>query len=306
MSESMGQSQIANCKYLRLSDLAPFRHGFFTSRRPVEGRYAGRHMTAQRGHSVEFTDYRAYTPGDELADVDWKAFARTDRLFVKLFEHQSDMAVHLLVDASASMAYGGETGPTKFDHAARLAAAIAFLVLRQQDQASIALAQNGLATFVRPAAAMAQLPGMLDALESATPAGSAQLADALRQMAPMTARRSLLVVLSDLLDDRDAVLSALALYRHRGSDAVVFQVLHADELDLPRVGPAIFEDSETAQRLRVTSDQVRDAYRQRMTRFIADWRNALRARGISHTVVSTATPYTAALRDYLVSRAATA
>src|SRR5438105_10244877 len=94
-------------KYLRLEDMRSLQRVFFSRRRPVDGRYAGRHATTQRGHSVEFSDYRQYLPGDELGDVDWKVYGRTDKMFIKLFEHETDMTVHLLIDASASMGYRG-------------------------------------------------------------------------------------------------------------------------------------------------------------------------------------------------------
>ena len=144
-------------RYLRVEDLRRLRHLFFAARRPVDGRYAGRHASPQRGHAVEFSDYREYAPGDELGDVDWRVYGRSDRLFIKLFEHQTDMTVQLLVDASASMGYAGldvgspsrltrlrrparrpgaglgaASRASKYDQACLLAGAIAFLAIKQQ------------------------------------------------------------------------------------------------------------------------------------------------------------------------------
>jgi len=132
-----------NRKYLRTQDLRRLKNVFFSSRRVVEGQYAGRHASPQRGHSVEFNDYRQYMPGDEVADIDWKVYGRSDKMFIKLFEHQSDMTVNLVVDGSASMAYAGLDGRySKYDHACLMAAAIAFLTTKQQDKVSFALANR--------------------------------------------------------------------------------------------------------------------------------------------------------------------
>jgi len=120
-----------NSKYLRVTELRRMRNMFFASRRVVEGQYAGRHATSMRGHSVEFNDFRQYMPGDELADIDWKVYGRTDKLFIKLFEHQSDMTVNLLVDASASMAYSGmddKGGRSKYDQACMLASSATYFL----------------------------------------------------------------------------------------------------------------------------------------------------------------------------------
>ena len=292
-------------KYLRVQDLRRLRHLFFSSRRVVEGQYAGRHMSPQRGHSVEFKDYREYTQGDEIGDIDWKVYGRSDRLYVKLFEHQSDMTVNLLVDASASMGYAAVKGErTKYDHAAMMAAAIAFLTTKQQDKVSFAMARDGLQSFLRPQGSFTQLHSILGALESVEPAGEAGLADALRSLARIATRRGVLVVISDLLDDLDAVFEALSIWAHRGSEVIVFHTLHADELKLPPLFEANFIDSESGEHLRLNVEDVRDVYDQKMRAFLDTVATWCRARRIDYNLVSTATPYHEALTQYLFTRAA--
>lgn len=282
------------------------RNMFFASRRVVEGQYAGRHATSMRGHSVEFNDFRQYMPGDELADIDWKLYGRTDKLFIKLFEHQSDMTVNLLVDASASMAYSGIDGSgkrSKYDQACMLAAAIGFLTTSQQDKVAFALAQNGLSNFVRPHGSISHFCQVLREMESAKPAGKSGLSDALRKMAPLIGRRGLLIVLSDLLDEPEEVLNALSVWTHRGSEVILLHVLHADELRLPPVAEALFIDSETGKRLSTNVGDIRQAYEQRLSEFLGLWSSNCKGRGIDYKMVSTDMNYSDALEQYLFQRA---
>lgn len=329
-------------QYLRPADLRRLKRLFFSSRRPVVGQYAGRHASPQRGRSVEFIDYRQYLPGDPLSDVDWKAYGRSDKLFIKLFEHQSDMAINLLLDGSASMAYGKGQGerakgqaeirlhapPTsstplapgpfplalgphspalssKFDHAARLAAAIAFLTTQQRDRVSFGVAQEGLRNFLPARESPDHLQGILAAMEHTRPGGTAGLPAALRQMIGAIPRRGLLIVLSDLLDDQDQILAALTLFAHRGGQAILFHVMHPDELRLPDLpgGEALFLDSEAPQRVTVNVAELRQEYDVRIKQFLQSWAAACAHRGIDYKLVSTATPCHQALEQYLYSRA---
>lgn len=294
-----------NSRYLRVEDLRRLRNLFFSSRRVVEGLYAGRHASPKRGQSVEFKDYREYFPGDEIGDIDWKVYGRSDRLCVKMFEHQSDMTVNLLIDASASMGYAAVPGErTKFDHACMLAAAIGFLTTKQQDKVSFGLAQNGLQQFQRPLSSFKHLGDILRRMEQAKPDGEAGLADAVRSLASLVRRRGVLVLVSDLLDDLDPLFEALSIHTHRGSEVILFHVLHDDELKLPPMHEAVFIDSETGQRVKLHVDDVRSAYEEKMRQFLDTCAAASRARGIDYNLVSTATPYHKALEHYLFTRAA--
>lgn len=299
-------NQPAARRHLQPADLRRLRHLLFSSRRAVEGRFAGRHRSKQHGRSVAFTDYREYTPGESLADLDWKVFGRSDRLFVRIFEHQSDMTVHLVLDASASMDYprdAGQAHARKFDHACRLAAAIAFLTTRQQDAVGLVIARQGLPQMIRPASSFSHLNAILDAMEQLTPGGTAHLAEALSGLAGIASRRSLALVFSDLLEDREPILHALAAFTHRGGEAVLFHVMHADELELPDLQDAVFLDSETSHRVRLNVPDIRQAYRRRVREFLAGWQSACRVRGMDYNLVSTATPYEKVLERYLFGRA---
>lgn len=324
-------------RYLRVQDMGVFADVLFAPRRPIRGLYAGRHTSRQRGHCVEFNDYREYTPGDEVGDIDWKVFGRSDRLFIKLFEHQTDMTVSLLVDASASMGYAGlnPTGPqkqdnnswsamlkalnskrntndarsatdnpSKYDQACLMAAAIAFLTVRQQDRVGFYLARRGLYRELTARGGFIHLYRLLRMMEEVRPRGKAGLAEAIHTLARRLPRRGLLVVFSDLMEDRDETLRALNTVASRGGEAIVFHILHGEELRLPDLDEAVFVDSETGRHIRLNVPDVREAYESRVRESSDRWRNALTSRGIDYHLVSTATHYHEAIRDYLFTRAA--
>ena len=309
-------------RYLRIADLRRLRHLVFSARRPVEGLYAGRHASPQRGHSVEFNDYREYSPGDEIGDIDWKVYGRSDKLFIKLFEHHTDLSVSLLVDASASMAYRGlrDDGsprpggygadpfrwPSKYDHACLMAAALAFLITRQQDKVAFGVARQGLAAYRQPSAAPAHLQNILQAMAGVAPDGEADLPQAVRALARRARSRGLLILFSDLLEPQQPILQALSMFTQRGSEVIVFHTLHPDELHLPKLAEAVFVDSETAARVRLNVDDVAPEYRRRLKRFLDGWSRAFQARGIDYNLVSTGTPYDQALARYLLRRTSVA
>lgn len=343
MAEALRTSEVqTERRYLRVEDLRRLRHLVFAARRPIEGQYAGRHASPQRGHSVEFSDYRQYSPGDEIGDIDWKVYGRSDKLFIKVFEHQTDLTVSLLVDASASMAYRGlnepaavapadaDDGggaswlgnvplvrqkrghndadgaierPSKYDHSCLMAAAIAFLITEQQDKVAFGVAQNGLQAYHEPVGAPAHLQSILHAMAGVESDGEAHLAEAIRELARRARRRGLLILFSDLLEEPDPILRALSAFTGRGSEVIVFHTLHAEELHLPELTEAIFVDSETDQRVRLNVDDVTPAYRKRLKVFLDGWALAFRARGIDYNLVSTDTPYDQALARYLLRRA---
>jgi len=330
-------------RYLRVQELGHLRDLLFSPRRHVSGSYAGQHASRQRGHCVEFNDYREYTPGDEVGDIDWKVFGRSDRLFIKRFEHQTGMTVNLLIDASASMGYAGldpalgsrmdSTGargnswlsrvglakrksaaavkeswfsrPSKYDQACLIAAAAAFHITTQQDRVGLAFAQQGLHQKTPPRAGYTHMDHLLRSMEKINPSGDAQLASAIHGLSRRARRGGLLVVLSDLMEDRDKVIEALSAYTARGGEVIVFHVLHEDELRLPDLAEALFIDSETGRRMRMNIQDIRPSYEKRVRQETDAWRSVLTARGIDYNLVSTKTPYHETLKDYLYTRAMT-
>ncbi len=328
----------ANHRYLRLQEMARFKNVVFSPRHMVTGAYAGRHASPQRGHSVEFADYREYMPGDEVSDVDWKLYGRSDKLFIKLFEHYSDMSVTLLIDSSASMRYAGVNGGrkvsssdsaggswlrkaassvtgrmknssravldvSKYDLACRMAAAIGFLTIKQQDKVALCIARNGLAEYLRPGGSISHLFKILALMETQDVAEKADLATAIKELALRNKRRGVVAIFSDLEEPQEPILKAMAMLTHRGNEVVVFQVLHQDELKLPDLSDALIEDSETGQRVRLNMDDIREAYEGKIRQRVDSWSAALRAKRIDHNLIPTTVPYYQALQRYLFNRA---
>jgi len=318
------QNEGLNHKYLQVSDLRRLQYLAFSSRRTVEGQFSGQHATPQRGKSVEFRDYRQYIPGDELSNVDWKVYGRSDKLFIKIFEHHADLTAHLLVDASASMGFRGisarrspppasrkrvrggknaDLPPSKYDYACRLAASLAFLIVKEKDRVSFAVAREGLYGHLPASNSAVNLTGILHTMERTVPAGEAQLSQAIRELAGKCRKRDLLIVFSDFLGAADGVMNALSLWLHRGGEVIVFHVLHAEELKLPPVQNGIFIDSETAERIRICVEDIRPEYDARLAAFLDDWSRSCRGNGIDYLLSSTADPYHEQLRRFLTRRA---
>ncbi len=302
-------------KYLQVGDLRRLEQMLFSPRKTVEGRFSGHYATRQRGQSVEFRDYRPYFPGDEVGAIDWRVYGRTDRLVIKIFEQQSELTVHLLVDASASMDFrgvapaAGKAADSKFDYACRLAAAIGFLISRQHDRFSFSLSQrlagsdkSPLRHFFPADRSLRHLMGVLESMETARPKGESALAAALDELARRGRRRELVVVFSDLLDDSDAIAEALASRVQFGGEAVVMHVLHPDEIELPDLDRGIFIDSESQARVRVDVPEVREAYQAKMREFLNGWEARCQALGIDYCRMETSEPYSSALERYLMAR----
>ncbi|MGH7570110.1 MAG: DUF58 domain-containing protein [Gemmatimonadales bacterium] len=265
----------------------------------VEGFLSGVHRSPFRGFSVEFTEHRAYQPGDELRYLDWKILARSDRLFVKQFEEETNLRAMILVDASRSMAWRGASGDvrlTKRQYADRLAAALALILLRQRDA-------TGLVTFdevvrqVVPARVKAGqwtrfVRGLLE-----TPDGRGTAADAaLRHLTSLLTRRGLVIFLSDLLFDRDLALTAFRYLRHRGHHIIVYHLMDPAELALSGPPEVRFRDPESAASVVVRPRELARAYGETVRREIAAWRTACRRHGIAYHHVRTDTPFGLALR----------
>jgi uncharacterized protein (DUF58 family) len=282
--------------------LRQYRSLLFAARLVVEGFYAGKHRSPYHDFSAEFADYRPYVPGDEIRALDWKAAARTDRLYVKLFRKETDMSAYLLVDRSASMGFAGEGGVSKFEYCAYLAAAVSYLMLKQGDRPGLATCDESLRSFTPPGSTMNHLHRLALELERTIPAGQTNVAGALRALFPLAKRRGLLIVMSDLLEEPADLFQSLAMFLHRGFAVLLFHVLTEDELHLPHGAAARFTDPEGPGILSVEPAAVRAAYRDEIRQWLDALSGGAKARGIHYWLLSTATPYHEALREYLTTR----
>jgi uncharacterized protein (DUF58 family) len=281
------------------AELERFGNLLLFARATVEGHFAGKHRSPFRGSSVEFTDYREYVPGDDPKRIDWRSYGRSRRLFVRQFEAETDMVVYLLVDISASMEYSGGDRVSKYMVAAKIAAALSYLMIGQGDKAALGLFAETLRQYVPPGGTRGHLYNLISMLECVEPASTTGIAQALMECSSLVKRRGLLVVLSDFWDNPDQTFDALSRFLHRKFDVLLLHVVHPHELDLPDVHAARFRDLETQGEVEVEPEEIRAAYRE-LARGRADLigREA-QLRRITHALVHTNRPYLEAIEAYL-------
>jgi len=270
----------------------------------AEGSFAGPHKSHFRGTGVEFADYREYTPGDDIRLVDWKVFARSDRHYVRLYDAERNLLTYLLVDKSASMEFQGVLVKTssKLEYAARLAAAIGYLVVREGDEVGLSLLDAKLSAHVPAGASFMHLRRVLDALALADAKGSTALGDGLDQLYTRLKRRGVLAVFSDFLDADAHFWRSIDLFRRSRFDVMLFQIIHPEELDLPDLAAARFVEPEGPGHFNAEPDSVRALYKERLDRFLREMHANARARGCDwHLARTDDDPYRF-LRDCFLAR----
>jgi len=274
------------------------------SKRVVDGTISGLHRSPFHGYSAEFSQYRHYRAGDDLKYIDWKLFARTDRLYTKQFRETTNLVCQIALDASASMDYAGAAGVTKFQYARLLAASLAHLVSRQGDAVGLVTYADTLRHYLPSRGGQAHLRSLLLTLRRTDPSGQTDGAAALARTIDLLKRRGLLIVISDLYDERDAVERALRRAAHIGHEVVVFHVLSRDEVELPFRDDVELEDPETGRLILSNGAAAGRAYREAISAFLERWRTRCATYGIDYVRIFTDTPLDAGLRAYLRRRAA--
>jgi uncharacterized protein (DUF58 family) len=263
----------------------------------VEGFLSGLHRSPFRGFSVEFTEHRAYQPGDEPRYLDWRMLARSDRLFVKQFEEETNLRAMILLDASRSMSWrGAPERLTKLEYAQRLAAALGLILLRQRDATGLITFDDAVREVVPPRVKSGQWRRLLRGIV-ALPEGRGTAAEAaLRQVTSLLVRRGLVVLISDLLLDRSLALVALRFLRHRGHQVAVLHLMDPAERALAGPPEVRFRDPESDESLVVRPRELARAYRDAVQREISAWRSACRRHGIAYHDVMTDEPFGRVLR----------
>jgi uncharacterized protein (DUF58 family) len=273
------------------------------SRRLVEGAISGQHRSPFHGFNVEFAEYREYSPGEDLRRLDWRVYARSDRHYVKQYEEESNVRVTFLVDASASMNYRGKRAAlSKFDYASTLVVSLAMLLTRQQDPVGLVLFDETAVTVAPPRSTQAQIVMIAGLLESCNPSRKTELGKMLIALGDQFRRRNMLVIVSDLLTDLDALYAGLNRLRFSGHEVLVMQVLDRDELDLPFDGPTIFKDIEGDEELFAEPWAFRRSYQAAMGDFLAGVKKECGSRGYDHVGFFTDEPLGASLSYFLHTR----
>ena len=272
------------------------------ARTVVEGFISGLHRSPYRGFSVEFAEYRPYKDGDDLSTLYWKVYARSDRHYVKKFEEETNLECHLLVDVSASMAYRGGGAMSKLEYASVLAGSLAYLMKRQRDSVALVAFDDRIRQRIPPAARPGHLHRILLALDRMPSGERSHVARPLQQLAEALTRRGLIVVLSDLLDDREDVVRGLKRLRSRGNDVIAFQILDPYELHFPFDRAARFRDVESGDEVAADPSKARAAYLEALGELRDYYTRELRGAGIDFLTLDSSLPLDAALVAYLDAR----
>jgi uncharacterized protein (DUF58 family) len=289
-------------RYLKPEVVAQLANMELRARLVVEGFLTGLHKSPYHGFSVEFTEHRPYMPGDEIKHIDWKAFAKTDRYYIKQFEEETNLKTYLVVDASRSMGFSSGGRLTKSQYASYVAAALAYLMIQQRDAVGLTVYDEVVRLFLQPRATPLFLRTLLAELEGLRTARGTGTAGSLNEVAERIKRRGLVVVISDLFDDPAKVSTALKHFRSRGHEVIVMQVLDPLERSFAFEGEAMFKDMETREDLMTQPWHIRKAYQQTLKEFIEGYRRECRDNNIDYVLLDTATPFDKALFEYLTKR----
>lgn len=267
----------------------------------VDGFIAGLHRSPDFGFSQEFAEYRAYTPGDDLRHVDWNVFARTEKAYLKRYRGETNTAVMVLLDASASMSFGS-VAVRKFDYAKFLAAALVYLAHLQRDGAGLIVFHDEVANFIRPSARQGQLMRLLHGIDTARIGKRTNFRRPFFELQQFLRRRGITILISDFFEDPDTIIKTVRPLRFRGNELILFHILDPRELE-PRLGePALLLDMETEDAIEASPDYARTEYRQKIDAHIADLRSNAQTARVEYFLVRTDCPLDAALREYFTIR----
>ena len=271
------------------------------ARHIVEGFLAGMHRSPYFGQSVEFLQHREYAAGDDLRHVDWKVWARQDRLTVKQYEEDTNLRCTMLVDVSNSMRYG--RGPlSKYEYACTLAASLTYLLLKQQDAVGCVAFDERVRTTVPTRSKRNHIHSVIEALNVSEPGDKTDMYSVLRAVTETYPRRGMIVLISDLLADTEGTVRGLKLLRQRGHDVLVFHIMDDDELDFPFTGPTRFEGLESDDFLNCNPRALRDGYLKSLAKFLDNMRHACAQATIDYALIRTSDPLDASLASYMSNR----
>lgn len=281
-----------NSRFLKPEDLRKLKNYEFGAKAMVEGYLSGRHRSKQRGSSIEFHEYRQYVPGDDLSQVDWRVFARNDKLFLRTFEQETNLECHIFMDCSASMGFPEKSeNISKLEYASFFAACLAWLVISKNDRVSLALFDENIRQFLPPGSTRKHLLELLTTLESNQPSSGTSIISALKLANPLLKRKGTLVLLSDFFCDPAELFQALNPYIHRGFRIHLFHVLDPTEIDLGDRPLARFIDMENGERLTIHPRSMRDSWKTHLDTHIRTLRSLAASRQVDYIQIPTSESY---------------
>jgi uncharacterized protein (DUF58 family) len=288
--------------YLRPEVVAKLASMELRARLVVEGYMAGMHRSPYHGFSIEFTEHRPYMPGDDLKRIDWKAYGKTERYYVKQYEDETNLRATLIVDASSSMGFASGPLPTKLSYACMTAAALSYVMVKQRDAVGLITYDEVQRSRLQPRSTRPHLKLVWKELETAQPGRETRTAQVLHTVAESLTRRGLVILLSDLFDEPAEVIKALKHFRHKGNEVLVFQVLDPLERSFAFQKEARFKDLESGEELTAHPWHIQRSYREAMQEFIETYRRECRENAMGYTLLDTGTPFDVALSEFLHMR----
>jgi uncharacterized protein (DUF58 family) len=293
----------ASQKYFDPETLARIRPLGLRARTLVEGLLAGLHRSPLRGHSLEFAQHREYVAGDDLRQVDWKVYGRTDRYYLKQYEDETNFSAYLLLDTSESMQYRASTSPlSKLEYAQLVAFSLAYLIVTQQDSAGLATFSSELDNWLSPSGHAAVLEDMLHLMSSAPANRRTDLARAIETAGQRCGKPGVVILISDLLDDSSTLISALKRLRYQRHDIIVIHILDESELTFPFDRATLFEGLEEMSQIDVDPLLIAAAYRTAMKQFCRDIEVGCRQYSVDYHRIITSEPLSASLPTILARR----
>ena len=289
-------------KYLNPAIISKLNSLELKARLVVEGFMVGLHKSPYHGFSVEFTEHRPYMQGDNLKDVDWKVYGKTERYFIKQYEEETNLKSYILLDTSKSMDYTSGDNITKLNYSIILVAALSYLMIKQQDAVGLSLYSEQIDKYFPPKATRAYLLEILKNLSTVKASSKTNTAASLNSIAEKIKRRGLVVIVSDFFDNINSILSALKHFRYKNNEVIVFQVLDPLERSFAFGRDAVFKDLETGAEMTTQPYQIQKAYKDAMSNFISKIKSECRNSNIEYNLIETSTPFDKAIFNYIQKR----
>ena len=275
---------------------------FLAARQTASGTLTGLHRSTRRGTSIEFSEHKLYTPGDDIKHIDWRAFAKTDKLHVKQFEDETNLRVELLIDHSGSMGFQGAQPLSKLDYAKVITASLAYLALRQSDATGLATFSTTISEQLPPRSKSSHLMEILNRLTALEASGETNLSATLEQFVRSRRRPTFTIVVTDLLDPSDTVMQMLRALTSRRHEVTVLQLLAPEEIDFPYENPAVFSSMEDARKLFVHPRTLRQRYVKAMAEHLEERKKQMQAAQIDYKLIRTDVAPREAIADLIKTR----
>lgn len=288
--------------YLNPETVSKLKGMEMRARMVVEGFIAGLHKSPYHGFSVEFAEHRQYMPGDNIRDIDWKVYAKTDRYYIKQYEEETNLKAYLLLDCSKSMAYQSGGILSKLDYAGLLSGALSYMMLRQRDAVGLVTFDDRIRKYIPPRSKSGHLHLLLKEIAAQTPSETTDIASTLHEMAERIKRRGLVILMSDLLDDPEKIISGLRHFRYNKHEVILFHILDPRERDFDFGGEALFRDMETGEEMTTSPYQIKRDFAAGAKKFADRISIACRQSNIDYHAIDTSMDFDTALYAFLAKR----